>query len=61
MPEDIKMSTLLHEIIHQIADMNDLSIRESESSISVLANSLFDFLRRNQEVVKRIMGVKDDY
>jgi hypothetical protein len=49
MNKDVEGSTLLHEVIHLIADMNALSnIANDETTISVLANSLFAFLADNK-------------
>lgn len=58
MPEEIKMATLLHEILHFIADLNDLPIVKNEQVISGLANGLMTFFKDNHEVVKRIAGIK---
>jgi hypothetical protein len=58
MPEEIKMATLLHEILHFIADLNDLPIVKNEQVISGLANGLMTFFKDNHEAVKRIAGIK---
>lgn len=48
LPEDVRLSTLIHEVIHAIADMNDLGrIMDDETTVSVLANNLFAFLSDN--------------
>lgn len=52
--EDLKMHTLLHEILHWVADMHQLDVAKEETEIDVLASALLDFMRRNPEVVKRI-------
>jgi hypothetical protein len=52
MPEDIKQSTLLHEVIHMIADMNGIKV--SESTVGVLENGLFEVLRSNPEFAREI-------
>ena len=52
---DLKAQVLLHEVIHLIADMNDLkALEESEALVSALANNLFDFLRRNPKATRFI-------
>ncbi len=55
MPEEIKMQTLIHEIIHVLAGMNDLKIDGDEMTISTLASGLFDFFRQNPEIAQRIL------
>lgn len=54
MPDDIKDSVLLHEIIHALADMNALNL--SETQVSVLANGLFETLRANPDLSLRLIG-----
>ncbi len=44
-PSDAQAATLLHEVLHQISDMNGLDIEEVQ--VCVLANALFGFLRDN--------------
>ncbi len=56
LPENVKMQTLMHEIVHMIYQMNDLPHMD-EATISGLSNPLFDFLRQNPELVKRIAGI----
>lgn len=58
MPEDIKMATMLHEIIHMMADMNSLSFLKDETGTSVLANSLLAFMKDNPDLIKRIIKEK---
>lgn len=55
MPEDIKQGTLLHEVIHMIADMNDLRmVSENETIVSVLATGIMEVLRSNPEFARGI-------
>ena len=54
MPDDAKTNTLLHEVIHMIANMN--SIELNETAVSVLANGLFSFMRENKKVVNEIIN-----
>ena len=55
--ETMKMQTLMHEIVHVIADMNDLP-RMDDAMVSGISNPLFDFIRQNPELVKRIAGIR---
>jgi hypothetical protein len=56
LPKDARYSTLLHEIIHMIADMNTLkSITDDETAVSVFANSLFAWMRDNKSLVSKII------
>jgi hypothetical protein len=48
MKKDVEGGVLLHEVIHLIADMNELEpIKNNETVIAVLANALNAFLRDN--------------
>ena len=48
MDMDVEGGVLLHEVIHMIADMNELkNIINDETTVAVLANSLNAFLRDN--------------
>lgn len=48
MEKDVEGGVLLHEVIHMIADMNELKpIRDDETVIAVLSNALNAFLRDN--------------
>ena len=48
MPIDVEGAVILHEVIHMIADMNNLEkIINDETTVSVLANALNAFLRDN--------------
>ena len=47
MAHDLEQATLLHEIIHMILDMNSIELPDNEVVVSVLANSLFAFMRDN--------------
>ncbi|HPL75493.1 MAG TPA: hypothetical protein PKW18_13120 [Candidatus Sumerlaeota bacterium] len=52
LPQDSQRSTLLHEIIHLIADMNSLKpLLDDETSVAVLANCLFAWMRDNKDMV----------
>ena len=53
MPNDAKLNTLLHEIIHMIAAMSAIEL--TETTISVLTNVLFSFIRENKQVVNEII------
>jgi len=47
-----QQSMLLHEIIHMIADMNALpGLTDSETTVAVLANAMFAWMRDNKEAV----------
>lgn len=59
LPEDVKMETLLHEIVHAITDMYGLAVANDEAQISVLSQSLFAFMRDNPEVVVRMCGMAE--
>lgn len=48
MKPDLKQSVLLHEVLHFISDANGLDL--NEQTVSVLASSLFAFLRDNKFV-----------
>jgi len=48
MNKDVEAGVLLHEIIHLIADMNNLAFRNDEVQVTVLANALNAFLRDNE-------------
>ena len=56
LPPGTREATILHEILHLIADMNDLKIKDDDTVISVLATQLLDFLRGNPELVAQICG-----
>ena len=58
-PETTKMQTLMHEVVHVIADMNDLPHMD-DAMVSGLSNPLFDFMRQNPELVKRIAGIQNE-
>jgi hypothetical protein len=57
MPSDVKDITLLHEVIHLIFDMNGIELKDSEVTVSVIANGMFSFLRSNPEIAKRLGGL----
>ena len=51
MEKDVEGGVLLHEVIHMIADMNELQpIKDNETVIAVLANALNAFLRDNNDL-----------
>jgi len=58
MPDEAKITTLIHEVLHLIADLNGLNVNNSESEIATLSNGLVDFLRSNKEAAALICGVK---
>ena len=52
LPAEVRQSTLLHEIIHMIADMNSLTgLTDNETTVAVLANAMFAWMRDNKEAV----------
>lgn len=53
LPEDVKMSTLLHEVVHQIFDLYDLPAKD-ETMISVISNEMRSFIMKNPEIIARI-------
>ena len=56
MPKDLQGSTLVHEVIHYIADLN--SIELTEQSVDGLALGVFSFIHDNPELIKeRILEV----
>ena len=54
MPADFEHSTLLHEVIHQIACLNSLNLPNEEVTIDVLALGLFQFIRDNPWLAQAI-------
>jgi hypothetical protein len=49
MDSDVEGATFLHEVIHMIADMNELrDLKNDETTIAVLANALNAFLKDNE-------------
>jgi hypothetical protein len=55
MPDDARLSTLLHEVTHLIADMNGLDkLASDEIQVSVIANNWLAFLRQNPAVMQWI-------
>lgn len=56
LPEGIKMQTLLHEIIHMIASMNDLELNDSEVEVSTLASGLLALFRDNPGLARQFSG-----
>ena len=52
MADDMSNMTLLHELIHMIADMNSIDL--SEQSVDGLAIGMMSFLKGNPEMVKNI-------
>lgn len=57
MTPEVQASTLLHEIIHIIADA--LSLEVKEPVIDGIAMGLFQVLRRNPELVPFLLGAKE--
>ena len=54
LPKDIQANTLMHELVHCIADQNDLQINDNETEISVIANNLHAILKDNKKLVKQM-------
>lgn len=52
MPPHAQGSTLIHEIIHMIADMH--SIELSEHQVDSLALGLFSFIRENPKLLTKL-------
>lgn len=50
-------STLLHEVIHCIADINDLEklMDLKETGISVLAAGIYSFIKSNPELIRSML------
>ena len=49
MDRSVEASVFLHEVVHMIADMNSLdNLKNDETAIAVLANSLNAFLSDNE-------------
>lgn len=59
--DDTEIGVILHEVLHMIADMNELKhIQDDETTISVLAHSLNAFLSDNADtIIKYYTGEKD--
>lgn len=55
MPNDVRHSTLLHEIVHLISDLT--SIELSEIQTDVIAQGLFTFMKDNHQLVADIAGL----
>ena len=53
--KDRKASILIHEILHIIADLNQLKGLQDETSISVLAASLVAGIRDNRHLIKEFV------
>lgn len=54
MPESVKSATLVHELLHMIADMNALEVGKDETAISVLATGLHAWMRDNKQLVLEV-------
>jgi len=50
LPHSQRAETLLHEIMHGIADVTDCDFDDEESTIRALTPTLLDVLRRNPDV-----------
>lgn len=61
MNESAMHGTFLHEMVHLIADMNGMSnaVRD-ETTVSVIANSFYAWMRDNHELVREISGIRAD-
>jgi len=60
MPRSVEASTLLHEVLHYIADTNDLASATSETAISVFGNSMLAWLTDNPEIAAEILDQRED-
>ena len=55
MPVTVKNSTLVHEVLHMIADMNGMSdLTNNEIAISVLATGMHAWMRDNKQLVEEV-------
>lgn len=52
--ESMRNSTMLHEVIHVIANLTDLP-KLDEVTISVISVGLFDFLRQNKKLANEMI------
>ena len=55
-----KAATLVHEVIHVIADQNATAVAESEQDVTVIANGVYDFIISNPEVVLGMLSLYHD-
>lgn len=55
LPEDMKLNTLLHEVLHFILDIHSLKLSDNETAVSLIATGMIDFLRSNPDIAKRII------
>lgn len=53
---DVESNTLLHELIHMIADTQELGL--SEVAVNVLTNGLLDLFRRNESLREELFNRK---
>lgn len=53
MPITVQHSVLIHEMVHFIADSNDINL--SEGAVNVLANSIHAALRDNPQIFGQII------
>jgi len=53
MPKDARDSTLIHELVHLISDMNSLEL--TEIHVDVISTGFFSFLRDNSELVYSLL------
>jgi len=56
-----KASTLMHEIIHIIADQNSLECACSEQEVTILANGVYDFIVNNPAVILDMLSLYHDF
>jgi len=56
---DHKFSTLLHEVVHCICDLNDLGKGDEnlkEHTISIIAAGVYSFIKSNPEIIRDMLG-----
>ena len=53
MPPDIQGSTLIHELIHMIADMN--SVKITEQQVDTISLGVYSFIKENPKMIDSII------
>ena len=53
MPPDIQGSTLIHELLHMIADMNSLKITEQQ--VDTMSLGIYSFIKENPKIIDSII------
>lgn len=56
MPHDMRNSTIIHEIVHQISDILDLGIGEREDTVSGIAVGVYSFIKNNPELIREMLN-----